>query len=444
MSDKQKHIDQLFKDKLENFEMSPDPSVWNSIEASLEKKRRKNAFIWLQRSGVAAVVAIAFALGWYFSSRTIESPIYSEVQNEYLFYPFVISANEPTNLKIAKSDFKRIDFPLRAFAVTKRMNLAQNSLQQLDTKSAKIQFKDNLTPELVKPKGDLSEIDRQIIAMNLSSMEQQSHLKKSQGKWIVGAQVAPSLAFKSGSKDNEMIYADFDGVASRSSLYSGEYKSTFAGVVNVAYEQNNRLKFETGVGYRTLTQDLGSYNITNQNSNLLSFSNSFVSDLKSAAVNNITVNTDLGVATVALPNGAQVSSMHAEVVNSAKMNADFEDFKVNQYANYLEIPFNVVYKLIDKRIDINAIGGINTNILLNDYLTLNGTSKNYKGGEIIGLNAVSFSSNLGMGFEYDLMRQIRISLEPIMKIQLSSLNSSSQFEARPLTFGLYSGLRYVF
>lgn len=443
MSDKQKNIDQIFKDKLENIEVVPDPSVWNSIEASLDKKRRKAVIVWIKRSGVAAVVAIAFALGWFFSERTIDRTFVSEVQPEYTINPFKITANQPVHLRIVKSGYKKIEGRTDYMLVAEQRKEEENDLYRMSAKSMRIYSPGIKEPKLSMLKDELSTLDRQIIAMNLAQIEDEKLTENSKGRWMVGAQVAPSYTFNTEAPSKNAQYELFETVNSAENVTS-DYQSTFAGVINVAFEKNSRLKFETGIGYRSITQSLGTYNVTNGNNNLLSFADFYASELKSATVNTITMQTDLGVATVSLPSGTQVSTTQARIYNSPVQNAAFEDYDVNQYANYLEVPFNIFYKLLDKKIDISAIGGVNTNILMNDYLTLNGTNNNYKGGEIIGLNTLTFSSNLGVGIEYEWMKRIRLSLEPILKIQLNSLNKSAQFNARPLNFGLYSGLRYVF
>lgn len=60
-----KHIDQLFKDSLKNFEASPSPQVWNNIQAELnkEKKDRKVIPLWFKLGGIAALLALLFTIG---------------------------------------------------------------------------------------------------------------------------------------------------------------------------------------------------------------------------------------------------------------------------------------------------------------------------------------------------------------------------------------------
>jgi hypothetical protein len=59
-----KHIDKLFKDRFKDFEVSPPPEVWGSIQNSMEsrKKNRKIIPLFWKVGGVAALLALLFAI----------------------------------------------------------------------------------------------------------------------------------------------------------------------------------------------------------------------------------------------------------------------------------------------------------------------------------------------------------------------------------------------
>ena len=63
MKDK-KHIDELFKDRFKNFEVSPSPEVWSSIQTSLDKRKKDRKIIplWWKLGGVAALLALLFTI----------------------------------------------------------------------------------------------------------------------------------------------------------------------------------------------------------------------------------------------------------------------------------------------------------------------------------------------------------------------------------------------
>jgi hypothetical protein len=57
-----KNLEQLFKETFEGFQEVPDEKVWNSIEASLDKKKQKKRVVplWWKLGGVAALLAVLF------------------------------------------------------------------------------------------------------------------------------------------------------------------------------------------------------------------------------------------------------------------------------------------------------------------------------------------------------------------------------------------------
>jgi len=63
MSEK-KNIDRLFQEKFKDFEVVPQPKVWDAIEAELKKKKKRRVIpLWMRLSGVAAILIIGFLVG---------------------------------------------------------------------------------------------------------------------------------------------------------------------------------------------------------------------------------------------------------------------------------------------------------------------------------------------------------------------------------------------
>ncbi|WP_242158140.1 hypothetical protein [Aestuariivivens sediminis] len=81
-----KHIDRLFQEKFKDFEVSPRPEVWNSIESRLRDKKKKRRIIpiWLPYGGVAALLAVLLTMGYlYFnSSKDAQNPLPQVVDTE--------------------------------------------------------------------------------------------------------------------------------------------------------------------------------------------------------------------------------------------------------------------------------------------------------------------------------------------------------------------------
>ncbi|TMM58890.1 hypothetical protein FEE95_05515 [Maribacter algarum] len=77
-----KNLDKLFHEKLKDFSEVPDDKVWQSIEASLDKKKksRKVIPIWWKLGGVAAVLLLAITLINPFEDNSSVKPVVTDVK----------------------------------------------------------------------------------------------------------------------------------------------------------------------------------------------------------------------------------------------------------------------------------------------------------------------------------------------------------------------------
>ncbi len=77
-----KNLDKLFHEKLKDFSEVPDDKVWQSIEASLDKKKksRKVIPIWWKLGGVAAVLLLAITLINPFENNSSVKPVVTDVK----------------------------------------------------------------------------------------------------------------------------------------------------------------------------------------------------------------------------------------------------------------------------------------------------------------------------------------------------------------------------
>ncbi|WP_289645337.1 hypothetical protein [Maribacter aestuarii] len=76
-----KKLDKLFQDKFSDFKEMPDEKVWNSIEASLDKKKKKRMLpIWWQLGGVAALILIGLIVFNPFAATDTHDAIITDVE----------------------------------------------------------------------------------------------------------------------------------------------------------------------------------------------------------------------------------------------------------------------------------------------------------------------------------------------------------------------------
>ena len=117
---------------------------------------------------------------------------------------------------------------------------------------------------------------------------------------------------------------------------------------------------------------------------------------------------------------------------------------LNQNFSYLEFPVILRYKIVDKTIGINLIGGLSYNLLVHNsvYTTLDG--KIYPVGDTKGLNPLNLSSSLGMGMEYNISGKLSLNLEPTFRYYLNPFSVTTGSFIHPYSFGIFSGVSYKF
>jgi hypothetical protein len=116
---------------------------------------------------------------------------------------------------------------------------------------------------------------------------------------------------------------------------------------------------------------------------------------------------------------------------------------LNQKMGYYELPMEVSYAVLDKKFGINLIGGFSTLFLNENSISLESSQSNILLGEAKNLSQVHFSSNVGLGFKYQITKSFQINVEPIVKYQLNTFSNNSA-DFKPLFVGLYSGISYGF
>ncbi len=238
-------------------------------------------------------------------------------------------------------------------------------------------------------------------------------------KWTVAPNVAPVYYNSVGNGSSiDRQFADNEK--------SGQVNLSYG--VQVAYEINKRFSIRSGVhkvdlSYNTL--DVGfSPSATGQNISSIDYAPSAQAILVS----------DIGTQDVP---GFNASEVNRDAINQ-RQNAGL----LNQRIGYIEVPLEMKYAIVDKKVGVNMIGGISTLFLEDNEISLEAGDFETEIGQANNLNDVSFSGNIGIGIDYELSDQFQINLEPIFKYQFNAFNDAGDF--RPFYFGVYTGMSIKF
>jgi len=148
------------------------------------------------------------------------------------------------------------------------------------------------------------------------------------------------------------------------------------------------------------------------------------------------VNPNLVGSSIMIENLSNVNSPFNKMIQKS-------EGSLNQKLGYIEMPLEITYKVLNKKLGIDFIGGMSTMILNRNEIYLQSSELNLKIGEATNLNNVHFSGNVGLGFKYDIFRRIEARIEPVFKYQINTFNNDSG-NFKPYVFGVYSGINFTF
>lgn len=124
------------------------------------------------------------------------------------------------------------------------------------------------------------------------------------------------------------------------------------------------------------------------------------------------------------------------------------EVQLNSTFEFVTVPVNVGYYLIDKKIKWLMTAGMSTDIFIKN--TIDDSQNmfdpiNYKPGDESPYNPVYFNGKLGTMVHYTFSKNYQISLEPSYRIGISSFTKdNSAFSSRPSSFLISAGFSYLF
>jgi len=500
MSDK-KHIDRLFQEKLKDFEAIPSDAIWESIESKLHDKKRKRRVIpiWWQMAGVAAVLVLLLTLANLVSNNAIENnstenPVVGTDDKDNLNVPAIPSDSstilnnfQDKNVVEETSERKYLNSNSNSIATQSQNSIAtitntKTNLEESETQNtgslvnrglnntpntntlatntkADEGVKSSNLPKLNQntiensqkysetevlidvPKNDPktavtdihrdenSDLIKDNSENNTQTLEEaitqaNNTIEKEEGeklsRWNISTNVAP--VYFSSLGEGSSLDDQFIG-NSKSSEINLSYGITGS------YAINNKLKIRAGINKVNLGY--------NTNDVIISTGAGITSiEAFSRGNSNINFNAKNENTTVLSSQSMSFSSAPEIVSSNVKTS-------LNQEFGFIEVPIELEYSIINKKIGLNVIGGFSTLLLDNNkvYSTLN--ENRVLLGEAQNINSTSYSANFGLGLNYNVSEKIKFNLEPTFKYQINTFRDTSG-DFIPYFIGFYTGLSYKF
>lgn len=462
----EKNTDHIFREKLEGFSAPPPPHVWDNVQAQLAVRKRNNRMAVIGWISAAAVVVLAFLAGWYFNGNLKNEEI-SSVTNKIIQTEKSSTDKDKTQTEKPEQDknseLKKSETiqPAR-FAVISQDVLEKGSTMAKSVEKGTIQrdiflivklesVKPQVTNEKVPknqlaqyskiktlPENYLSEEEQNLIAQNIKNLDEKN---RPDDNWKMGMYLAPGysshVAVHSESYSKNMTYSGSDGNTNVSGGFSVQYKTSKRWIVEsgVYYAQNGQ-------------QSNNSVNLFSKNLDAeISFAPgdiNYFSNTVKVENNNIAMNSTAGVIEFSeTPKGAELSgdfeASKASTVNLLVPNGEF-----SQVFEFMEIPLFVRYRVIDSKIGVELITGLNAGIVVGNNAYIENQYGLQNIGETQDISTLNLSGTVGVGVNYALGKHFAVALEPRFNYYLNSINTNPSVEFRPYRIGFYTGVSYAF
>lgn len=452
------NTDKLFRDRLHKIEIAPPPEVWDRVAGSLYSRKNRGVALFMWWSASAAMLLFAFIGAWYlFDSGRDNSLLLTSlvgVNNQNINLDTKLFVSQSLSIELSQPNFDA--FHEAILAENRRLHLQSSHIKQQDSitykkmqlRSELLEYDDELVVDLVGNINSLSSADKAIVESNLLTMNNKSD-RQYEARWLLGIKGSPIFNFDVSKGFNDADFSNHSNVDQSNIITS--YKPSFAGGMLFAYKANKRLKITSGVQYNEVSQGASGIPVSFAGQNWLnnmideSYGRYYGSNESNDAAyqneNTIELSTQTGIANVTLPGGIKLNSLskaESYIVDVV------DNYSFKQIAAYVEVPFVLQYRIVDKRFGLYLNGGFNTNFLVNNSVQLTNDNKIVAKGITEDLRTMAFSSSMGMGIDYMLSRHFILNIEPTMKFYLSTLNDKSVFTAKPYTFGVFSGITFQF
>jgi len=474
-----KNIDQLFREKLADYQKTPPAYLWTNIQGGLNAHRRVLRYKILKAVAMAAAIIFAFLAGWWMTNPNGKNPLpqnsFTE-QREVKSNPVDASDNNIKSAENKPAESNQIVSNPRVATgqvnfskSTKLSSLATfaantsfiNNIDQTKaTKSGDLELfenenefidqihqnfksvkkltdwitaagKDSIADTEKKPKINISDSFKHIASDGSVSNSFNTPVRKNAGRWSLKAEFSPVVNSQSSNSGKDLAFADANSTPNYTPQKTTT-ENTFSGGMVAGYKVGKRLIVKSGFIFNNIRQ-------TTQNVDLKGVNPSY-----SVPGNSILASTPAGQVRM----NKTGNSRSETVLNSNYSLASTDKYsgisQLNQDINFIEIPLQATYKLVDNKFNIGLNGGISTNILIGNKAVLSDNGGRIGTGETANMRSIVYSGAVGIEVGYEITNRITLTVEPRIKHFINSLSTSKSVTYKPYQMGIVTGLTYSF
>ncbi|MCU0473601.1 MAG: outer membrane beta-barrel protein [Bacteroidales bacterium] len=439
MDEREANIDVVFRNGLKDYEVLPPADVWKNIYPAVRKRQRP--FTILRAAAIIAVVIslsfLAYRWGAEISTGLVNNDFFVNPESEAPEADnqdqlMIADAGNTFTLNSGSGIALPADQPENFVVVEKEAD----SPQSIDYQSATSDLPINV--KLADRHSYLSAFVSTGSSINKVSDTPEYlpeiQAEKKTERWSIAALVSPTYNMNIKSGNNEFA---------NQLLTEDQTMLSYSGGVALSYKINKRISVQSGIYYSTFGHELSGITAFSgfRDYNQAKGDRTFEVLTTSGTV--YTNNSDIFLSDGLLKNRI-ITSYTGDVSDIVEADLQYLGNSLHQNFGYLELPLILRYKVIDRIIDFNIIGGLSSNLLVTNAVFASSDKGKYEIGQTDDLNPLTFSSSIGMGLEYSLSKNFSLNMEPTFRYYLNSSGGIPGMKLHPYTFGIFSGLSYKF
>lgn len=479
MLNENKNIDQIFREKLGEYQKTPPTFLWTNIQRELDERRKDRRMIMFKTVGIAAALILAFLAGWWMTNPAdTDFAPYNRVAADHgaLSNTITPSTNEnatitdipPINsnhaafntpkslLTTNRTSFSNLTSPATfapntsilgnnersAIQKSDELELFDTEKDFLDQVHQNFKAVKKLTDwiatvgkdSVVETKSDSKAIITSTFKNDISegsvTMALNNPARIHNGRWSLKAEFAP--VFNSQAQNSTQRASLVPSGSQNYKPQETSAENTFSGGMVAGYKISKRLVVKSGIVYNTIRQSTRNVDFTGGNP---FYNVSGNATLASTPAGQVNLNKTVGM------RGETILNSNYQLDNTAKYSTQTE---LKQDIGFIEIPVQATYKLIDSKFNVGLTGGISTNFLVGNKAVLSENGNRISNGETANLRSVVYSGTVGLEMGYEITNRVTLTVEPRLKHFVNSLSTSRSIDYKPYQIGIVTGLTYSF
>ena len=437
MDDVRGNIDLIFRNGLKDFEVLPPPGVWDNIRPTIHKENKLIPY-YKAAAVIALLVSMSFiAYRWGMEVSADKLTVAMAGYQE----PVFMSAHEPFDI------IKPEVITDNTLILSKKENqwnvpviIRTEPVVEINSDNSSKNITDMLVADNETLPGIQDPFEIKYASVKVPSFQpltydllQENITVPDMPRWSISALASPTYNSQFTSSSNQFA---------QNVIQSDKARASYTGGLGLSYRITGRFTIQSGIYYSAIGQELGgmtAYSGYQVIDNSKGDHNFEVVTANGTVYSN---NPDIFLQSDNLPERVQATSNNS--IDPVKANLKYVSSDIYQDLTFLEMPLILRYKLIDKKIDLNLIGGVSYNFLVNNSVYTFDNGSRYPVGNTQMLNNVSLSSSVGMGMEYNISRSFSFNVEPTFRYYLNPINSGGTSVFHPYSIGVLSGLSYRF